>query len=146
LKKEKIPFTLITDNMAGFLMQQGKIDKIIVGADRIAANGDTANKIGTYSLAVLARAHNIPFYVAAPQSTIDVSLKTGIAIPIEERKNEEVTHFKGVRSAPAGTKVYNPAFDITPAKYITAIITEKGILTKPYRASIAHMHKGEKLL
>jgi len=145
LKKEKIPFTLITDNVAGFLMQQGKIDKIIVGADRIAANGDTANKIGTYSLAVLACAHRVPFYVAAPQSTIDVSLKTGAAIPIEERKKEEVTHFKEVRSAPEGTKVYNPAFDVTPAKYITAIITEKGILTKPYRASIACMHKGKKL-
>ena len=144
LKKEKIPFTLITDNMAGFLMQQGKIDKIIVGADRIAANGDTANKIGTYSLAVLACAHRIPFYVAAPQSTIDVSLKTGAAIPIEERKKEEVTHFKGVRSAPAGTKVYNPAFDITAAEYITAIITEKGIITKPYRASIARILKGKK--
>jgi methylthioribose-1-phosphate isomerase len=144
LKKEKIPFTLITDNMAGFLMQQGKIDKIIVGADRIAANGDTANKIGTYSLAVLACAHRIPFYVAAPLSTIDVSLRTGASIPIEERKSEEITHFKGVRSAPAGTKVYNPAFDVTPAKYITAIITEKGILTKPYRISIARMHKGEK--
>jgi methylthioribose-1-phosphate isomerase len=144
LKKEKIPFTLITDNMAGFLMQQKKIDKIIVGADRIAANGDTANKIGTYSLAVLACAHHIPFYVAAPQSTIDVSLKTGAAIPIEERRNEEVTHFKGVRSAPQGTKVYNPAFDVTPARFITAIITEKGILTKPYRVSIARMHKGEK--
>jgi methylthioribose-1-phosphate isomerase len=144
LKKEKIPFTLITDNMAGFLMQQEKIDKIIVGADRIAANGDTANKIGTYSLAVLACAHGIPFYVAAPQSTIDVSLKTGAAIPIEERRNEEVTHFKGVRSAPAGTKVYNPAFDVTPARFITAIITEKGILTKPYRVSIARMHKEEK--
>jgi len=115
-----------------------------VGADRIAANGDTANKIGTYSLAVLAQVHRIPFYVAAPQSTIDVSLKTGAAIPIEERKKEEVTHFKGVRSAPAGTKVYNPAFDVTPARFITAIITEKGILTKPYRASIALMHKGKK--
>jgi methylthioribose-1-phosphate isomerase len=146
LKKEKIPFTLITDNMAGFLMSQGKIDKIIVGADRIAANGDTANKIGTYSLAVLARAHRIPFYIAAPLSTIDVSLKTGEVIPIEERKSEEVTNFKGVRSAPAGTKVYNPAFDITPAKYITAIITEKGILTKPYSISISRMHKGEKRL
>ena len=144
LKKEKIPFTLITDNMAGFLMQQGKIDKIIVGADRIADNGDTANKIGTYSLAVLACAHRIPFYVAAPLSTIDVSLKTGPAIPIEERKKEEVTHFKKVQSAPDGTKVYNPAFDITPAKYITAIIMEKGILTKPYRVSITRMHKGEK--
>jgi methylthioribose-1-phosphate isomerase len=145
LKKEKIPFTLITDNMAGFLMQQRKIDKIIVGADRIAANGDTANKIGTYSLAVLALAHRIPLYVAAPLSTIDVSLKTGAAIPIEERNDDEVTHFKGVRSAPEGTKVYNPAFDVTPAKFITAIITEKGILRKPYRASIARMHKGEKL-
>jgi len=144
LKKEKIPFTLITDNMAGFLMQQGKIDKIIVGADRIAANGDTANKIGTYSLAVLAQMHHIPLYVAAPVSTIDISLKSGKAIPIEERKSEEVTHFKEVRSAPAGTKVYNPAFDLTPAEFITAIITEKGILTKPYSISIARMHKGEK--
>ncbi len=144
LKKEKIPFTLITDNMAGFLMRQGKIDKIIVGADRIAANGDTANKIGTYSLAVLAAVHRIPFYVAAPLSTIDVSLKTGAAIPVEERKNEEVTHFRGVRSAPEGTKVYNPAFDVTPAQFITAIITEKGILRKPYRVSIVRMHKGEK--
>ena len=145
LKKEKIPFTLITDNMAGFLMQQGKIDKIIVGADRIAANGDTANKIGTYSLAVLACAHRVPCYVAAPLSTIDVSLKTGAAIPIEERKNEEVTHFRGVRTAPAGTKVYNPAFDITPARFVTAIITEKGILAKPYRASIARILQEEKL-
>jgi len=144
LKKEKIPFTLITDNMAGFLMWQGKVDKIIVGADRIAANGDTANKIGTYSLAVLACAHYIPFYVAAPLSTIDISLKTGAAIPIEERKNEEVTHFKGFRSAPEGTEVYNPAFDITPAKYITAIITEKGIITKPYRAAIARVLRGKK--
>ncbi|MCX5848368.1 MAG: S-methyl-5-thioribose-1-phosphate isomerase [Deltaproteobacteria bacterium] len=144
LKKEKITYTLITDNMAGFLMRQGKIDKIIVGADRIAANGDTANKIGTYSLAVLAKAHRVPFYVAAPLSTIDVSLETGDSIPIEERKNEEVTHFKGVRSAPEGTKVYNPAFDVTPAQFIKAIITEKGILKKPYRTSIAHMHKGKK--
>ena len=144
LQKENIPFTLITDNMAGFLMRQGKIDKVIVGADRIAANGDTANKIGTYSLAVLAQAHRIAFYVAAPLSTIDVSLKTGAAIPIEERKGEEVTHFRGVLSAPKGTKVYNPAFDVTEAQYIGAIITEKGILKKPFRASIARMHKGEK--
>ena len=139
MKKEKIPFTLITDNMAGFLMQQGKIDKIIVGADRIAANGDTANKIGTYSLAVLAKAHRIPFYVAAPLSTIDVSLKTGADIPIEERKSDEVTNFRGLSSAPRGIKVYNPAFDLTAAKYIRAIITEKGIMTKPYRASIARI-------
>jgi len=144
LKKEKISATLITDNMAGFLMKQGKINKVLVGADRIAANGDTANKIGTYSLAVLAQVHRIPFYVAAPLSTIDVSLKTGAAIPIEERKSEEVTHFKGVRSAPKGIKVYNPAFDVTPAEYITAIITENGIITKPYRIPIACMHKGEK--
>ncbi|HUN56006.1 MAG TPA: S-methyl-5-thioribose-1-phosphate isomerase [Smithella sp.] len=146
LKKEKIPCTLITDNMAGFLMRQGKIDKIIVGADRIAANGDTANKIGTYSLAVLARAHRIPFYVAAPLSTIDVSLKTGDAIPIEERKSEEVTQFKGVPCAPNGTKVYNPAFDVTPSRFITGIVTEMGILKKPYRISIARLHKGEKRL
>jgi methylthioribose-1-phosphate isomerase len=143
LKKEKIPYTLITDNMAGFLMSQDKIDKIIVGADRMAANGDTANKIGTYSLAVLARAHHVPFYIAAPLSTIDVSLKTGASIPIEERKSEEVTSFKGVRSAPEGAKVYNPAFDVTPARFITAIITEKGVLGKPYRKSIASLHKGK---
>jgi methylthioribose-1-phosphate isomerase len=146
LKKEKIPFTLITDNMAGFLMKQGKIDKVLVGADRIAANGDTANKIGTYSLAVLAAVHRIPFYVAAPLSTIDVSLKTGAAIPIEERKSEEITYFKGVRSAPEGIKVYNPAFDITPVEYITAIITEKGIIRKPYRISISRLYKGKKRL
>jgi methylthioribose-1-phosphate isomerase len=144
LKKEKIPATLITDSMAGFLMQQGKIDKVLVGADRIAVNGDTANKIGTYSLAILAYAHRIPFYVAAPLSTIDISLKTGTAIPIEERKSEEVTCLQGVESAPKGIKVYNPAFDITPAEYITAIITEKSIIAKPYRASIANLYKGEK--
>lgn len=144
LKKEKIPYTLITDNMAGFLMQQKKIDKIIVGADRIAANGDTANKIGTYSLAVLAKAHGVPLYIAAPLSTIDISLKTGDSIPIEERKNDEVVHFQGTRSAPRGTIAYNPAFDITPARLITAIITEKGILRKPFRPSIARLYKGEK--
>jgi len=142
LKKEKIPYTLITDNMAGFLMQQKKIDKIIVGADRIAANGDTANKIGTYSLAVLAQAHGVPLYIAAPLSTIDVTLKTGESIPIEERKSEEVAHLQGPRSAPKGTIVYNPAFDITPARLITAMITEKGILRKPFRASIARLYKG----
>lgn len=144
LKKEKMPFTLITDNMAGCLMKQGKINKVLVGADRIAANGDTANKIGTYSLAALATVHGIPFYVAAPLSTIDISLKTGAAIPIEERKSEEVTCLRGVRIAPKGIKVYNPAFDVTPAQFITAIITEKGIITKPYRAAIANLHKGKK--
>ncbi|MGV8057968.1 MAG: S-methyl-5-thioribose-1-phosphate isomerase [Smithellaceae bacterium] len=142
LKKEKIPATLITDNMAGFLMQQGKIDKIIVGADRITANGDTANKIGTYSLAVLAKAHGIPFYIAAPLSTIDASLKNGGAIPIEERSDKEVTHLREVQTAPDGMKVYNPAFDITPSRYISAIITEKGILKKPYLQSIRNAVKG----
>lgn len=143
LKKEKIPATLITDSMAGFLMQHGRIDKIIVGADRIAANGDTANKIGTYSLAVLAYVHKIPFYVAAPLSTIDASLKTGGAIPIEERSGKEVTQWRKVQTAPAGMKVYNPAFDITPAKYISAIITEKRILVKPYLQSIRRLLKGQ---
>lgn len=143
LKKENIPATLITDNMAGFLMQQGKVNKIIVGADRIAANGDTANKIGTYSLAALAAAHNIPFYVAAPLSTIDASLKTGAAIPIEERSGKEVTHFRGVQTAPNSVKVYNPAFDLTPAQYISAIITEKGILKKPYLQSIRRLMEGK---
>lgn len=143
LKKEKIPATLITDNMAGFLMQQGKIDKIIVGADRIAANGDTANKIGTYSLAVLAREHGIPFYVAAPLSTIDASLRNGSAIPIEERTDREVTHWRGVQTAPDCMKVYNPAFDVTPAKYISAIITEKGIIKKPYLQAIRNLLKDQ---
>lgn len=144
LKKEKIPYTLITDNMAGFLMNQGKVDKIIVGADRITANGDTANKIGTYSLAVLAKAHGVKFYIAAPLSTIDISLKTGASIPIEERNSEEVTSFKGIRIAPRGVRVYNPAFDVTPARFITAIITEKGVLEKPYRKSIAGLYRGMK--
>jgi len=143
LEKEKIPATLITDNMAGFLMQQGKIDKIIVGADRIAANGDTANKIGTYSLAVLAKEHGIPLYVAAPLSTIDTAIKTGAAIPIEERSSTEVSHWRGVPIAPPKIKVYNPAFDITPARYITAIITEKGILKKPYLKSIRSLWKDQ---
>jgi len=144
MKKEKIPATLITDSMAGFLMQQSKIDKIIVGADRIAANGDTANKIGTYSLAVLARAHGIPFYAAAPCSTFDFSLKNGTQIPIEERQADEVTNFRGVQSAPNGMIVYNPSFDITPAKLISAFITEKGILTRPYTAAIARLKKGNR--
>jgi len=144
MQKEKIPSTLITDNMAGFLMQQGKIDKIIVGADRIAANGDTANKIGTYSLAVLAVAHGIPFYVAAPLSTFDFSLKTGTEIPIEERSADEVTHFRGIAAAPRGMKVYNPAFDLTEARYISAIITEEGIITKPYRTALARIARKNK--
>jgi len=136
LLKAGIPFTLITDSMAGHFMSQGKVDAIIVGADTIAANGDTANKIGTYSLAVLAKAHGIPFYIAAPTSTIDASLKTGKEIIIEERRAEEVTHIKGIPIAPEGVEVANPAFDVTPAKYISAIVTERGIIERPSTARI----------
>jgi len=132
-----IPVTLISDNMAGYIMSLGKIDKIIVGADRIAANGDVANKIGTYSVAVLAKAHKIPFYVAAPISTIDASLSDGSKIPIEERSPEEVTHFAGVRTAPEGVDVANPAFDVTPNQLVTAIITDKGVLEPPFDVAIA---------
>jgi methylthioribose-1-phosphate isomerase len=128
LKKAGIPFTLITDSMAGSFMPKGRIDVVVVGADRIARNGDTANKIGTYTLAVLAREHGIPFYIAAPTSTIDLSLASGDDIRIEERQPEEVTCFQGVRTAPADICVANPAFDVTPHQYITAIITEKGII------------------
>jgi methylthioribose-1-phosphate isomerase len=132
LKKDKIEVTLITDNMAGYMMKKGLIDAVVVGADRIAANGDVANKIGTYSVAVLAKEHGIPFYVAAPLSTIDMKIKHGDFIPIEERNEAEVTHIKGTRIAPAGIKVKNPAFDVTPSKFVAAIITEKGAITKPY--------------
>jgi methylthioribose-1-phosphate isomerase len=141
LAREHIPVTLITDNMAGCFMQKGCIDLVIVGADRIAANGDTANKIGTYSVAVLAKAHGIPFYVAAPCSTIDVRIKSGEGIPIEERKEMEVTHVGGKRMAPMGISVLNPAFDVTPHAYITGIITEKGIVKPPFRANIARLFK-----
>lgn len=136
MTKESIPATLITDNMAGFLMKQGKINLVIVGADRIAANGDAANKIGTYSLAVLAKEHGVPLYIAAPLSTIDMALHSGDEIPIEERDNTEVSQFHGVRTAPEGVAVYNPAFDVTPHRYITAIITEAGIARPPYKESI----------
>jgi len=129
LMQDRIPVTLITDNMAGALMRQGRIDLCLVGADRIAANGDVANKIGTYSVAVLAKAHGIPFYVAAPSSTIDLSTSSGDQIPIEQRPPKEVTSlFEGPPIAPSGTDVFNPAFDITPASYITAIITERGVM------------------
>lgn len=127
LMQEGIPVTLITDNMAATVMRQGKVQAVIVGADRITANGDVANKIGTYGVAILAKEHGIPFYVAAPLSTVDLSLATGAEIPIEERAAEEVTGFGGVRVAPEGALVYNPAFDVTPEKYVTALITEKGI-------------------
>lgn len=132
LVQEGIPAVLMTDNMAGHLMQRGLVQRVIVGADRIAANGDVANKIGTYALAVLARAHDIPFYVAAPLSTIDVATPSGAHIPIEERDPHEVTHLHGVPTAPEGISVMNPAFDVTPHSYITGIITERGIVGPPY--------------
>jgi len=136
LLQDNIPVTLITDSMAGYLMQKGEIDVAIVGADRIAANGDTANKIGTYSVAVLASVHNIPFYVAAPTSTIDIKLSSGAEIPIEERNKSEVRELFGQRVAPEEVETINPAFDVTPAKYITGIITEKGIVTTPYPSNL----------
>jgi methylthioribose-1-phosphate isomerase len=141
LMRENIPATLITDSMAGFLMKQGKIHKIIVGSDRIAANGDAANKIGTYSLAVLAKTHQIPFYIAAPLSTIDMSIESGEDIPIEERNAEEVTTFHGVITAPDGFPAYNPAFDVTPNHYITAIITEAGVAIPPFQKHIRELFK-----
>jgi methylthioribose-1-phosphate isomerase len=128
LQKAAIPFYLITDSMAGALMRKGQIDAVIVGADRIARNGDTANKIGTYTLAVLAKEHGLPFYVAAPTSTVDLSLPNGEGIVIEERSPDEVTGFQDIRTAPQGIRVFNPAFDVTPHEYITAIVTEKCIL------------------
>ena len=133
LKEQGIPFTLITDNMAGHFLRRCKINCVVVGADRIAANGDVANKIGTYSLAVLAQENGVPFYVAAPASTVDLSLPNGDAIPIEERSPQEVTHIKGIAIAPQGVVVANPAFDVTPHYYISAIITEKGVLREPYQ-------------
>lgn len=131
-----IEVTLICDNTAAYVMKQGLVDCVIVGADRIAANGDTANKIGTYNLAVLAKEHGIPFYVAAPSSTFDLTLESGDQIPIEERSPEEVTCPFGRRIAPEGVKVYNPAFDVTPARLITAIITEKGVIRQPLHENI----------
>lgn len=136
LMKLGVDTTLICDNMAGWIMKTRKVDAIIVGADRIAANGDTANKIGTYSLASLAKKHGVKVYVAAPLSTIDVKIENGSKIPIEERSHEEVTHIQGVKIAPDGVKVYNPAFDVTDAEMIDAIITEKGVLRYPYTDSI----------
>ena len=136
LVQEGIPVTLITDNMAGHLMSRGEVDVIVVGADRIAANGDTANKIGTYALAVLAKRHGIPFYVAAPLSTFDPKIPDGSHIPIEERPAGEVTGYREVRWAPEGVHVRNPAFDVTPADLITGIVTEKGVVLAPDRAKI----------
>ncbi|HEX4347854.1 MAG TPA: S-methyl-5-thioribose-1-phosphate isomerase [Vicinamibacterales bacterium] len=136
LVRDNIPTTVITDNMAGALMRQGRVNFVVVGADRIAANGDTANKIGTYGVAVLAREHNIPFYVAAPLSTIDLKTPDGSAIPIEERNPREVTHVGGSQLAPDGASVWNPAFDVTPHAFITGIITEKGIFRAPFAESL----------
>ena len=131
LKNAGIDVTLICDNMAAHAMKQKKVDCVVVGADRIAANGDAANKIGTYNLSIIAKEHNIPFYVAAPVSTFDLNISSGDDIPIEERDSKEVTHIMGNKIAPDGVKVYNPAFDVTPAKNITAIVTEKGVINNP---------------
>jgi len=139
LMKDGIDTTLITDNMSGYIMKKGLIDAVIVGADRIAANGDVANKIGTYSVAVLAKEHKIPFYVAAPISTIDLKIKSGDSIPIEERDIREVTHIKNIPIAPNAVKVKNPAFDVTPNRLVTAIITEKGIARKPFGKNISRL-------
>ncbi len=139
LMKDDIPTTVLCDNMAASLMRQGKIQAVIVGADRIAANGDVANKIGTYGVAVLAKEHGIPFYVAAPWSTLDLATAHGDQIPIEQRSPREVTHSNGKQMTPHGVGIENPAFDVTPAKYVTAIITERGVLKAPYGESIREM-------
>jgi methylthioribose-1-phosphate isomerase len=139
LMKDGIPTTVISDNMAGVMMQQGKIGAIVVGADRIAANGDVANKIGTYTVAVLAKEHGIPFYVAAPISTVDLATPDGSKIPIEQRNAREVTHIAGKQMVPDGVGIENPAFDVTPAKYVTAIITERGIARAPYTQSLSEL-------
>jgi methylthioribose-1-phosphate isomerase len=136
LMKDHIPTTVISDNMAGAMMRQGKIGAVIVGADRIAANGDVANKIGTYTVAVLAKEHNIPFYVAAPWSTVDLETPDGSKIPIEQRSSREVTHIAGKQMTPDGVKIENPAFDVTPNQYVTAIITERGVAKAPYSESL----------
>src|SRR5205807_7257300 len=136
LMKDGIPTTVISDNVAGAMMKQGKIGAVVVGADRIAANGDVANKIGTYTVAILAKEHGIPFYVAAPISTVDLACPNGDKIPIEQRNVNEVTHIAGKQMTPNGVAIENPAFDVTPAKYVTAIVTEKGIARAPYEDSL----------
>ncbi len=139
LSQEGIPFTLIVDGAAGSLLRRGEADAVVVGADRITASGDVANKIGTYSLAVLARENDVPFYVAAPTGTVDLSLATGDGIPIEERSAQEVTSLRGMDLAPAGTTAANPAFDVTPHGYITAIVTENGVAREPYQESLSSL-------
>ena len=142
LQQDDIPVTLIADNAAGFLMSRGEIDAVIVGADRVAANGDVANKIGTYSVAVLARRHGIPFYVACPLSTIDLSMPSGAGIPIEERAPEEVAGYRDARWAPAGVAVRNPVFDVTPAELVSGLITERGVVPAPDTEKIARLFRG----
>ena len=137
LVRDRIPVTLICDDMAGYLMAQGKIDMVVVGCDRMAANGDFANKIGTYSLAVLAKHHNIPFYTALPSSTIDLSIPDGSHIPVEQRSSEEVSCFAGVQTGPVGVQTWNPAFDVTPHELLTAVITERGVLRPPFDRELA---------
>ncbi len=139
LAKESIPMTLITDNMAGHFLHTGKVQCVVVGADRIAANGDVANKIGTYGVAVLARENNVPFYVAAPMSTLDFQIASGDQIPIEERDPAEVTAWRGVQTAPSGVRAAHPAFDVTPSRYVTAIITERGVARAPFAESLRAM-------
>jgi methylthioribose-1-phosphate isomerase len=134
--QDGIPVTVITDNAAGSFMQQRKVDLVITGADRIAANGDVANKIGTYQVAVLAKENRIPFYVAAPLSTIDLGIRSGEEIPVEERNPEEISHFRNKEIGPPGVKAVNPAFDVTPNRYVSAIITEKGVIRPPFRSQI----------
>ncbi|MGE5248115.1 MAG: S-methyl-5-thioribose-1-phosphate isomerase [Verrucomicrobiota bacterium] len=141
LMKDGIPCTLITDSMAGTLLSSGKVDAAIVGADRVAGNGDVANKVGTYGVGVLCKAHKVPLYVAAPLSTFDRKLRTGAQIPIEERDPSEVTHLMGKRVAPHGVSVYNPAFDVTPARYVSAIVTEKGVLRPPRAGAIRKLFR-----
>ncbi len=141
LQQDGIPTTLITDNMAGYFMRQGRIGCVVVGADRIASNGDVANKVGTYSVAVLAKENGVPFYVAAPISTLDLTLASGDEIPIEQRSAKEVTEVFGVPVAPVGVEVENPAFDVTPSRYVTAIITEKGVARAPYEESLPALAK-----
>ena len=138
---EGIPVTLITDNMAGYLMNQGEVDVVVVGTDRVASNGDVANKIGTYMVAVLAKRHNIPFYVACPLSTIDRSIESGADIPIEERPAKEVTGYQDFQWAAKGVSVRNPAFDVTPAELITGLITEKGVVYSPDSKKISNLFK-----
>jgi methylthioribose-1-phosphate isomerase len=143
LMQDGIPVTVITDNAAGSFMRQKKVDLVITGADRIAANGDVANKIGTYQVAVLAKENKIPFYVAAPLSTIDLGVKSGDEIPVEERNSAEISHFRNKEIGPPGVKAINPAFDVTPNRYVSAIITEKGVIRPPFRSQIRKFFQSE---